>query len=128
MIDSPNSVQTVQKDVVIDGKVTVNKGITAQKGINLISGTAKASITYDASGALSIQSQLNGKPVYKVTITEDGAIQFYIGDTLLASLDSNGMTLKVAMSLSSIKTANTAHQAKTVFTLSLHEFTLNNRR
>ena len=106
MIDSPNSVQTVQKDVVIDGTVTANKDLTAQKGINLTSGTAKASITYNASGALSIQSQLNGKPVYKVTITEDGAIQFYIGDTLLASLDSNGMTLKVTMSLNSIKAGN----------------------
>ena len=106
MVDSPNSVQTVQKNVVIDGTVIANKDLTAQKGINLTSGTAKASITYNASGALSIQSQLNGKPVYKVTITEDGAIQFYIGDTLLASLDSNGMTLKVSMSLNSIKAGN----------------------
>ena len=42
MIDSPNSVQTVQKEVVIDGTVTANKDLTAQKGINLTSGTAKA--------------------------------------------------------------------------------------
>ena len=78
MIDSPNSVQTVQKDVVIDGTVTANKDLTAQKGINLTSGTAKASITYNASGALSIQSQLNGKPVYKVTITEAELFNFIL--------------------------------------------------
>ncbi len=106
MIDSPNSVQTVQKDVIVDGNMTANKDLTAKKGINIVAGTAKATIAYNASGALSIQSQLSGKSAYKVIITEDGAIQFYIGNTLLASLDSNGMTLKVTMSSDVMKGGN----------------------
>ncbi|WP_195657943.1 hypothetical protein [Bacteroides stercoris] len=106
MIDSPYPSQTVKKDIVIDGDATFNKELFVKRGVNLVAGTSKASVFYSSSGALNIQSQLNEKTVYKVTITEKGAVQFHVNNNLLASLDSNGMVLRVALSSDIIKGGN----------------------
>lgn len=105
MIDSPYPSQTVKKNVSFEGDVATNT-LTAKQSLNITSGTSKATISYNAAGVLTIQSKLNNKLAYKIVITEDGAFQFYTGDTLIASLDAQGVVLNVSTSSNNVKGGN----------------------
>lgn len=105
VIDGSYSSQSVQKDVSFGGGVTVSGGVNAAS-LSVVSGTSKATISYDASGALVIQSVLSGKSPYKIVITSDGFFQFYINNTLLVNLGSSGMYLGVSLSTSLLHGGN----------------------
>ena len=106
MIDSPYASQTVKNSVVVEGNVSSNKGLTAKTGYTLNTGTASATIMYDASGNLTFQSSLTGKSALKMVMSEAGAFQFYKGTTLLLSIDGSGTVIKVSSSFPSVSGGN----------------------
>lgn len=98
--------QIVEKPVSFNDMVNANGGVSAKNNINIIRGVAKASINYNASGALTIQSVLNGNKTHKLVITEDGEFQFYANNVLLGAINANGTSLKVAISTDITKGGN----------------------
>lgn len=98
--------QTINKNVIFNGLVTAINGLVVKDSINLIKGSAQTTISYDTSGALTIQSVINGNKTHKMVITEDGEFQFYANNVLLGIINSQGASLKVAIAADMIKGGN----------------------
>jgi hypothetical protein len=89
--------------------------VTSKGEIKLEQNGSNASIQYEADQTLVIQSSVTNKPIYKISITQNGDFKFYNGTTLLASLNSGGMTLTASMSAPSIKTSNTVVSSNNIY-------------
>lgn len=95
MIDSPFPSQTVKKNVSFEGDISVGGNLSVSKPLSVVSGTSKASMSYDADGNLVIQSKLADKNAYKITVSKDGAFNFQNGDTTMFSVSGNAATFSV---------------------------------
>lgn len=114
MIDSPYSSQTVAKDVVFEGTVTM-EGTANVKTLNIVNGTAKGTVSYDASGNLTVLSTPTSSKQYKLTMSADGDFSFYNGSTLLATLNSAGLVLKVSLSTDVVGAGNIVVKSDNIY-------------
>lgn len=105
LLNPSKTSQAINKPVMFNGMLTANSGITSKNDINLVRGNAKASMSYNASGALTIQSVVSNR-TYKLTITENGEFQFYVNNVLLGTVNETGTSLKVAVASDTVKGGN----------------------
>lgn len=105
LLNPSKTSQSVNKAVTFNGTITANTGISSKSNIDLIRGVAKATISYNASGALTIQSVVSNK-THKLIITEDGEFQFYANNVLLGAINAQGTSLKIAIASDITKGGN----------------------
>lgn len=98
--------QTVDKPVYFNDVINANGGALVKNNINIVRGAAKASVNYNASGDLTIQSVLNDNKTHKLVITKEGEFQFYVNNVLLGAINSSGASLKIAISSDITKSGN----------------------
>ena len=106
VIDSAYGSQSVKKNVSFGGDLSVAGDTNVNGNINILRDTAKSIIGY-IGNSLVIQSTIVGKPIYKLVISSDGDYQFYSGDTLLCTLNNNGMIVNVPINVATINIGNT---------------------
>lgn len=105
LLNPSKTSQSVNKSVTFNGILTANAGVSSKSNIDLVRGSAKATLSYNASGALTIQSVVSNK-THKLTITEDGEFQFYANNVLLGTINSQGTSLKIAIASDITKGGN----------------------
>lgn len=107
MVDSPYDSQVVNKKVTFTGDVTAETSV-ATKLLNVVSGTSKAAIAYEADGTLIISSTLSGKGAYKFIMTPEGVFKLMRGNQNYAEIGNSGATFYVSLSASFLYGGNMA--------------------
>lgn len=104
LLDTPFSKQTVKKDLVLSGNISVEKNIESKTAISIMNPENGYSLknVVKASGDGSVGLYLNGLLVNEIIINTDGSFSFVKQDKVIAKI-SDGNVEFVALSSSSIK-------------------------
>lgn len=114
VIDSAYGSQSVKKNVALGGDLAVAGDMNAKGDVNILRDTVRATIAY-VGNSLVIQSTVTGKPTYKLVISPDGDFQFYNGDSLLCTLNNNGITASVPINATTINVGNIRIAANQIY-------------
>lgn len=85
--------QIVEKPVDFNGIVSLNGGLNAADKYQLTKGSSIFTIQYDSNNNLIMQSKLGDLSPFKLMITPEGYLEYYIGATKCMSIDENGISL-----------------------------------
>lgn len=93
LLDTPFSIQTIKKNLVVTGKLTAETGLESKTAVSVISPSGYSlKQLVKQNGTASFGSYLNGLLVSEICISTDGAILLMKDENELARIDENGIT------------------------------------
>lgn len=107
LLDSPFSKQTVKKDLVLVGKLSVDKDLESKTAISVVNEQNGYSIRnmVKTNGDASVGAYLNGLLINEIVIHTDGSFSFIKQNRELAQVSENGISYTHTNGLTS-KTGN----------------------
>lgn len=89
LLQAANNSQTVNGNVNFTNDVNVNGILTVKDRFSISKGSSVGQIYYDGTNFI-VQSRIGNGNIYKLVISNDNGFQFFVGDTLMLTINEKG--------------------------------------